>query len=79
MLADNMVEEGIDQGIHVHTLQRDQHYHLTKMVHDHHDGVLAAVFWQVHDKVNVDLLPWGLQYWQWLGRPASLQVLGLLH
>ena len=60
VLADNMVEEDIVKSVHIHTLQQDQHYHLTKAVHDHHDGVVAAVFRQVCDEVDVDLLPRGL-------------------
>ena len=55
MLADDMAEE------------RHQQQHpclcfasgtsttiLLKLVHDRHDGVVAAVFRQVHDKVDVD-------------------------
>ena len=64
MLADDMAEEGINDSIHVSALQWDQHYYLTKMVHDHHDGELDAVFRQVHEnEVDVDLLPQGL--WDW--------------
>ena len=44
MLADDMAEEGIDYSIHVRTPQWDQHYQLTKVVYDHHNGVAAAVF-----------------------------------
>ena len=66
MLADNVAEEGVGHWFYVRTSQRHQHDHLTKTVHDHHDGVVAAVFWQVRDEVNVDLLPWGLQNWQGL-------------
>ena len=44
MLADNVVEKGIGYSIYVYTLQQDQHYHLTKTIHDCHDGVVAAVF-----------------------------------
>ena len=44
VLADDVVKEDIEYSIHVHTLQWDQHYHLTKMVHNCHDGVVATVF-----------------------------------
>ena len=54
-----MSEEGISDSVHVRTLQWDQHYHLTKVVHDCHDCVVATVFWQVRDEVHVDLLPLG--------------------
>ena len=60
MLADNVAEEGISISIHVRALQWDQHYHLTKSVHKHHDSAVATVFWQVSDEIDVDLLPWGL-------------------
>ena len=66
MLADDVAEEGIGYSIHVHISQQDQHYHLTKMVHDHHDSVVSAVFCQVRDKIDVVLLPRGLRDWQWL-------------
>ena len=57
-----MAEEGISNSIYVHALQWDQQYHLTKVIHDHHDGVVAAVFQQVRDLLTVDLLTRGLWY-----------------
>ena len=44
MLADDVAEEGVGHRIHFRTLQQYQHGHLTKTVHDRHDGVVAAVF-----------------------------------
>ena len=64
MLADNVAEEGVGHRIHVHTLQQYQYNHLTKAVHYRHDSVIAAVFRQVRDEVDVDLLPRGLRNWQ---------------
>ena len=64
MLADDVAEEGIGHYVYVHTSQRHQHDQLTKTVYDRHDGVVATVFRQVRDEVDVDLLPWGLQNWQ---------------
>ena len=49
MLANNVVEEGISDSVHICALQWDHHYHLTKVVHDQHDGVVTAVFRQVRD------------------------------
>ena len=72
MLADDVAEEGISYSIHVHTLQGDQHYHLTKAVHYRHDGVIAAVFRQVRDKVDLHLLPQDLWCWQPLVQTAQL-------
>ena len=63
MLADDEAEQGISSSVHVHALQRDQHYHLAKIVHDCHDGIIATKFRQVHDEVDMDLLPRGLQEW----------------
>ena len=78
MLADNVAEEGVGHRIHVHTLQQYQHDHFTKTVHDRHNGVVATVFRQVRDKVDVDLLPWGLQNWQWLVQTGQLTCVGLV-
>ena len=78
VLADNVAEEGIGYGTHVCTLQRDQHYHLPKMVHDHHDGVVPVVFWQVRDEVDVGLLPQGLQNWQRLVQTSQPTCVGLV-
>ena len=72
MLADDMVEEGISNSIRVYALQWDQHYHLTKSVHKHHDSVVAAVFRQVRDEVDVNLLTRGLRNWQWLVQASQL-------
>ena len=47
------------------------------MVHDGHDGVIAAIFWQVRDKVKVNLLPWGLRDWQQLVQPRQFTCIGL--
>ena len=73
-----MAEEGIGDSIHVRALPWDQYYHLTKAVHDRHDGVVATIFWQVHDGVNVDLLPWGLWDWQRLVQTSQLTCVGLV-
>ena len=63
MLAGDVVEEHVGHCVHIRTLQQYPHDHLTKMVHDRHDGVVAAVFRQVRDEVDVDLLPRGLRNW----------------
>ena len=48
------------------------------MVYDRHDGVVAAVFRQVRDEVDVDLLPRGLRNWQWLIQTSQLTCVGLV-
>ena len=63
MLADDVAEEGVGHCFYFRTLQRHQHDHFTKTVHDRHNGVVAAVFRQVRDEVDVDLLPRGLRNW----------------
>ena len=63
MLADDVAEEGIGYCVYVRTSQRYQHDHFTEAVHDRHNGVVAAVFRQVRDEVDVDLLPRGLRNW----------------
>ena len=78
MLADDMAEEGIGYCVYVRTLQRHQRNHLTKMVHNRHDGVVAAVFRQVRDEVDVDLLPRGLRNWQWLVQASQLTCVSLV-
>ena len=78
MLADKVAEEGVGHHVHVHISQWYQHNHLTKMVHGRHDGLVAAVFRQVRDKVDVDLLPWGLQNWQWLVQTGQFSCVGLV-
>ena len=59
-----MAKEGVGHCFYFRTLQRYQHDHLTKTVYDRHNGVVAAVFRQVRDEVDVDLLPRGLRNWQ---------------
>ena len=78
MLADDVVEEGISDSIHICALQWDQHYHLTKVVHNRHDGVVAAVFRQVCDEVNVDLLPQALWNWQQFVQASQIVCIGLV-
>ena len=63
MLADDVAKEGVGHCFYLRTSQWYQHDHLTKTVHDRHNGVVAAVFRQVRDEVDVDLLPRGL--WNW--------------
>ena len=78
MLADDLAEEGIGHCFYLRISQQHQHDHLTKTVHDRHDGVVATVFGQVRDEVNVDLLPRGLRDWQWLIQTSQLTCVGLV-
>ena len=73
-----MAEEGVGHCFYFRASQRHKHDHLTKTVHDRHDGVVAAVFRQVRDEVDVDLLPRGLRDWQWLVQPSQLTCVGLV-
>ena len=77
MLADNVVKEGISNGVHIRALQWNQYHHLTKAVHDRNGAVVAAIFQQVRDEVNVDLLP-VCGTGNGCYRPASLYVSDLL-
>ena len=78
MLADDVAEEGISHCVYIRTSQRHQHDHLTKTVHDRQNGVVAAVFRQVRDEVDVDLLPQGLRNWQWLVQASQLTCVSLV-
>ena len=73
-----MAKEGVGHCFYFRTSQRYQHDHLTKTVHDRHNGVVAAVFRQVRDEVDVDLLPRGLRDWQWLVQPSQLTCVSLV-